>query len=98
MYRKYNEKFYDKLYILGNVDYALIHNDCWDFIHIQRIVTDESASKPVDEVPAESDEYQEAANRIQLVINQSKSPNEGGICDFFPKNNGIASVEWNIFF
>ncbi|XP_076101717.1 ubiquitin-like modifier-activating enzyme 6 isoform X1 [Mytilus galloprovincialis] len=42
----------------------------------KRIVTDESASKPLDEGPADGDEYQDAANRIQRVINQSKSPNE----------------------
>jgi hypothetical protein len=43
----------------------------------QRIVTDESASKPVDEPQTETDESQDAANRIQQVINNSKSPNEG---------------------
>lgn len=42
----------------------------------KRIVTDESASKPVDEVHTENDEYQDAANRIQRVINLSKSANE----------------------
>lgn len=42
----------------------------------KRIVTDESASKPVEEGPKDTDEYEDAANRIKEVITKANSPNE----------------------
>lgn len=64
----------------------------------KRIVTDESASKPVDEPQTETDESQDAANRIQQVINNSKSPNEVTsnmkIADFEKDDDSNAHIDF----